>query len=170
MTTSTDMPASGWTFRNLSAKIARVGNPDWQRLGTYVTRRRHELGLTQPQVQAAGGPSAATVRNIESATQTSYRDGILRALERALKWPSGAVDSILAGGEPEDAQRPPAPTNAGHVDVDQLTAAEEFLRAIRDNENRSALLRSMAAAQLDQIAAIRAANIAEEEQSRGAAS
>lgn len=169
MTAVPETTPAGWTFQNLSATMVQVtaSEQDWRRLGTYVTRRRTELGLTQSQVQARGGPSVATVRNIERAIQDRYRDSALRSLERVLDWPSGAVDRILAGGEPKEA----APTAGfAYPGDDQLAAAEALLRAIRDNPNRSAPLRAMAAAQLDQLAAIRAADEAEEEQRRTEAS
>jgi hypothetical protein len=165
MTAVRAKPATGWTFQNLSAKMAQVtaSEPDWQRLGTYVSRRRDELGLTQSQVQARGGPSVATIRNIETAIKDNYRDSNLRALERVLNWPTGAIDRILTGGEPHDS----ATTHAGD---DQFNAAVALLRAIRDNPNRSRHLRAMAAAQLDQLAALREADEAEAEQGRTAAS
>lgn len=158
--------ATGWTFQNLSAKMAHVtaSKQDWERLGNYVTRRRNELGLTQSQVQARGGPSVATVRNIELAVKGSYRDSALFSLERVLGWPAGAVNRILAGGEPHDTR--PA-TGLTYPADDELAAAEALLRAIRDNPNRSKPLRDMADAQLAQLAAIRAAD--REEEQRGAA-
>ncbi|MFG1659009.1 hypothetical protein ACGFIY_21005 [Micromonospora chersina] len=169
MTAMRATPVAGWTFQNLSVKMTHVtaSEQDWQRLGTYVTRRRNELGLTQSQVQARGGPSIATVRNIELAVKDSYRDGNLRALERALDWPAGAVDRILAGGEPDDTAT--GDTNDDSADA-QFTAAIALLRAIRDNPNRSRPLRAMASAQLEQLTAILAADKAEEEQRSSQAS
>ena len=73
---------------------------DWQRLAAYARDRRGDLGLTQEEVAAAGGPSTATLRLIEGNKQSGYRPQILRALERALKWERGAVRAILDGGDP----------------------------------------------------------------------
>lgn len=78
---------------------------DWERLADYVTRRRTQLGMTQAAVQAAGGPSVATMRLIEGAMQRSYRGVILGRLEEVLRWVTGSVDAILAGGEPTEAER-----------------------------------------------------------------
>lgn len=78
---------------------ARAVTQDWRRLADAVIRRRTELGMTQQDVQAAGGPATATVRNIEGAHQTSYRGVILSRLEKALGWRPGSVEAILASGE-----------------------------------------------------------------------
>lgn len=73
---------------------------DWARLGEYVERRRHELGLDQPDLAARGGPSPATIRKIEGAQQGSYKPATLGALERALNWAPRSVQAILDGQEP----------------------------------------------------------------------
>jgi hypothetical protein len=57
--------------------------------------------MTQQDVQAAGGPSVATIRNIEGAHQTGYRREVLGRLEQALRWAPGSVQRILDGGDPE---------------------------------------------------------------------
>lgn len=83
---------------------------DWRRLAEYVVTRRRALGMNQDDVKAAGGPSAATVRNIEGALNKSYKPHVIGRLERALRWEQGSIDSILAGGEPTpiEAMRPAA--------------------------------------------------------------
>jgi hypothetical protein len=73
---------------------------DWQRLAEHVVSRRVSLGLTQQDVRAAGGPSTATMRLIEGALQTTYKDMVIGRLEKALNWGPGSVRSILAGGDP----------------------------------------------------------------------
>lgn len=132
-----------------------LDNADWRRLGAYVTRRRDELGMTQTDVQATGGPSTATQRLIESAGRVAYRSAILASLERALRWESGSVEQILVGGEPTPTERAPEPAKP---DIDALT---DELRRIANNPNRSAALRAMAQAHLDQLVAIRKINEAE---------
>lgn len=134
-----------------------MATPDWQRLAKHVTTRRTDLGLTQSQVNANGGPSVATMRLIEGAHQTNYRDNILGRLEQALAWAPGSVTNILAGGEPTPAETIPAPTGRGSGDL----VAE--LQAIAANPSRSKRLRDWADAQLVELAAIRAANQAEAE-------
>ncbi|MGI5274663.1 helix-turn-helix domain-containing protein [Nonomuraea sp. CA-218870] len=73
---------------------------DWQRLGRYVKERREQLRLTQHAVTVRGGPSVATVRNIEAATAERYRGSTFTQLEDALGWERGSVDAILRGGDP----------------------------------------------------------------------
>lgn len=80
-----------------------VTDDNWHRLADKVIERRTQLDMTQQDVQAAGGPATATLRNIEGAHQTSYRRAILARLERALGWAPGSVNSILAGGDPTPA-------------------------------------------------------------------
>jgi transcriptional regulator with XRE-family HTH domain len=84
---------------------------DWSYLGRLVRERRTELGLTQAEVQSAGGPSPATLYLIEAGRRGSYRPQVLRRLERALGWPAGSVRRALAGHPvPEGAEKiiPPA--------------------------------------------------------------
>lgn len=81
---------------------------DWQRLGALVSERRGDLGLTQEDVRAAGGPSTATQRLIEGAHQSRYQPVILARLEAALGWQPGSVRRILAGGEPVPVSAAPA--------------------------------------------------------------
>lgn len=145
---------SGWTFQNLSATIAVVADQvdlNWQQLGKEVTRRRDKLGMTQREVEAADGPSVATLRLIESAQKKGYRSGVLAALERALQWPEGTIDAILTG-----TAAPTGPTlNGQQPDFDQLS---RYLAGIAHNPNRDPALRAWAAAQLDQLTRIREAD------------
>jgi DNA-binding XRE family transcriptional regulator len=76
-------------------------DPDaWNHLGRLVRERRAELGLTQREVHSVGGPSPATLYQLESGHRGSYRPHILRRLERALGWGAGSVRRVLAGGLP----------------------------------------------------------------------
>lgn len=70
---------------------------DWEKLGQEVRTRRTELGYTQTDVQAAGGPSTALLRGIENATSKTLSRSKRRDLEQVLRWPRGHIDSILAG-------------------------------------------------------------------------
>ncbi len=72
----------------------------WDHLARLVRERRAELGLTQREVHSVGGPSPATLYQLESGHRGSYRPHILRRLERALGWGTGSVRRALAGGTP----------------------------------------------------------------------
>ncbi len=88
-----------------------MADRDWERLAEFARERRDELGLTQEDVRAAGGPSTASIRLIEGALQHAYQPATLRDLERALQWERGSVARILAGGDPVPGvtiQLPPA--------------------------------------------------------------
>ena len=86
---------------------------DWARLGRCVRSRREELGLTQAEVHAAGGPSPATLYLLETGQRDSYRPRLLRGLERALGWAPESIARVLAGGdallEHEELPGPPRP-------------------------------------------------------------
>lgn len=90
---------------------------DLQHLARYVADRRGELGLTQQQVQAAGGPSVATQSLIEAGTRQSIQTILAGRLEKALRWETGSVRAILAGGEPT-----PLPRRSRHPDEELPTA------------------------------------------------
>lgn len=90
-----------WTYGYLAVIMGGMATrKDWSRLAARVRERRDELGLTQEDVRAAGGPSTATMRLIEGALQESYQPAILTRLEKALEWERGSARRILDGGEP----------------------------------------------------------------------
>lgn len=72
------------------------------RLGRLVRERRKYLKLTQADVQAAGGPSTATLRLIEGGKHTDFRDGTGAALEKVLRWEVGSIDAVLSGRDPAE--------------------------------------------------------------------
>lgn len=74
---------------------------NWKLLAEHAAHRRAELGLSQIEVAQRGPLSLDRVQNIEGAKRTSYRLATLLALERALGWREGSVETILAGGEPQ---------------------------------------------------------------------
>ena len=85
---------------------------DWQRLAKCVRDRRGDLGLTQEEVSAAGGPSTPSLRVIERGQQSRYKPASLRRLENALQWQRGSVRAILDGGEPVPVAGSAAPAPA----------------------------------------------------------
>jgi transcriptional regulator with XRE-family HTH domain len=70
----------------------------WERLGHDVRARRTELGLTQSEVADRGGPSVETLRTVENNRAGRLSPRMRRALERVLRWQSGGIDAVLAGG------------------------------------------------------------------------
>lgn len=77
----------------------RVTGPDWQRLASYVVRRRQECDLPTTRALArATGITEKTIGNLEKGRLVS-RD-TLAAVERVLGWAPGSCAAILAGGEP----------------------------------------------------------------------
>jgi transcriptional regulator with XRE-family HTH domain len=93
-----------------------------ERLGRLVRERRNELKLTQADVQEAGGPSTATLRLIESGEHTAFRRSTTAPLERILRWGRGAVEVILAGGDPfpDDGELPLIP-HATTTDLHEIS-------------------------------------------------
>jgi transcriptional regulator with XRE-family HTH domain len=107
----------------------------WEVLGDAVRRRRKELGLTQADVTARGGPSVETVRAIENNRAGRLGRQSRRALERAIEWDVGSIDAVLEGGTPRPLATigavgaPLAPPPAGQEATS--TAAERFAMAER---------------------------------------
>ena len=66
-------------------------------LATALKARRHQLDLSQADVEKRGGPNAATVRRIERGEVTEVRARTIRQLEHALDWRDGVVEKIVAG-------------------------------------------------------------------------
>lgn len=116
----------------------------WRRLAEYVAKRRTQLGMTQGEVHAAGGPSVATMRLIEGAMQQSYRQVILGRLEEALRWQTGSVAAILVGGEPTPVER--TDTRQPPMDPDVLAILRRLANPDVPDEQKAAirqLLRSL---------------------------
>jgi transcriptional regulator with XRE-family HTH domain len=103
-----------------------VPEPDRRLLARHVRERRDELGLTQEEAAARGGPSTATLRLIENAADASYRPKSLRQLEQVLGWAPGSARAILAGGEPELLNHRPRDPRAP-VGADLYDAIFEYL-------------------------------------------
>ena len=74
----------------------------WENLASAVASRRAELGLTQVDVAERGEVSVDMIRNIEHVRRTPKRvkPATARALEYALQWEPGSVETALAGGDP----------------------------------------------------------------------
>ena len=103
---------------------------DWQRLADLVSERRADLGATQEDIRAAGGPSTATQRLIEGALQSRYQPVILGRLETALKWERGSVRRILAGGNPVPVSDEPAvPEPAPDLPADEADVTTNVVLA-----------------------------------------
>ena len=137
----------------------RAAGPDepgaWQHLARLVRERRAELGLTQREVHSVGGPSPATLYQLESGHRGSYRPHILRRLERALGWGAGSVRRVLAGGlplldgegerEPRRERRPGPPMLDGQLDgqlpsIDSGEWVDGFRRLPIDTRDKLAIL------------------------------
>jgi transcriptional regulator with XRE-family HTH domain len=85
---------------------------NFERLGEAIRARRAQLGMTQQEVAQGGGPSDVTLSAIEQGTPRTYHQRTKMALERALRWRSGAVESILAGEDPAGWELPETPLAA----------------------------------------------------------
>lgn len=73
---------------------------NWAALARAVTDRRVELGhRTLRSFAEAAGLSTKTLGEIESAKRSSYDRATLIQVERSLKWPPGAVQHVLDGGD-----------------------------------------------------------------------
>lgn len=88
---------------------------DWRRLGQIVRDWRDETGLTQQQIQAAGGPSTAKLRQIERGEGADTEDRTKRRLEAALGWRAGSFDTVLQGGDPVPAASVPSSQAQGSI-------------------------------------------------------
>lgn len=75
------------------------GPVNWTALARAVTARRVELGHdTQKAFAKASQISLRTINDLELGERASYSGSTLARLERALGWPAGRVDEILAAG------------------------------------------------------------------------
>jgi transcriptional regulator with XRE-family HTH domain len=95
---------------------------DRERLADRVRTRRLRLGLSVSKAARDAGISRTTWISIEEASRDTHAH-TYRAIERVLEWPEGAIEAILAGGEPVQATepaRPPRREVAGEVAIRQI--------------------------------------------------
>ncbi|TLF96769.1 hypothetical protein FEK35_27140 [Nocardia cyriacigeorgica] len=98
-----------------------------QILADAVRARRKELKLTQGEIQAAGGPSTATLRMIEGAKPVDFRASTTNPLEDALGWPRGTIADVLNGkrktveaaAQPRNDHQAPAAAGPTEADIDR---------------------------------------------------
>ncbi len=128
---SASLTAPMGIFAGASGKILPMS---WEALGDAVRQRRKELGLTQADEAARGGPSVETVRAIENNRAGRLGRQSRRALERAIEWDVGTIDAVLEGAAPRvlgtatGASAPPAPATGREA---TSAAAERFAMAER---------------------------------------
>lgn len=82
--------------------MAMTQDPDtWSRLGGALRESRERQGLTQDELAVKAGVSTKSVQDAEAGKVPKSRmPYTLAPIAKALGWPAGAVDSMLAGGEP----------------------------------------------------------------------
>lgn len=104
----------------------RKDREDWERLGSYVRRRRlepeaRERGRYFPDVRAfaaATGIHERTIGKLENGH--SVGANTLTAVEIALEWEPQSAKSILAGGEPREMAPRFAKQSSGPVLHDEV--------------------------------------------------
>jgi hypothetical protein len=120
---------------------------DWKRVARYVRERREELGLSQADVYARGGPSTASMNLLENARQASYRPVTIRQVETALDWRHGSIARIGHGGEPLlEEELPPSPSRPSSPPPNSSQdPGEELIRRIPglDEDEQEALIRTL---------------------------
>ena len=124
----------------LCVTLSGMANRDWQNLARQVKERRDELGLTQPDIDAAGGPSTAVLRRIENAQGARYQPKTIRQLEQALRLRPGSIRAALAGGTfipvdeewPVPERRDPL-LDSGGLSAEQVEMVRSYIRQLRDN-------------------------------------
>lgn len=109
----------------------------WERLGRRVRERRLELGLSQAEVDAVGGPSVGVLSKIENGRQGYYEDRVFAALERALRWPAGSCTEILHDRLPTQAPTPEQGAAGRPANDDRAQAAHERLSNAVDERRLS---------------------------------
>lgn len=95
-----------------------------ERFGTLVRQRRLDLGLTQDQVAAAGGPSDKKQTQIENGASPAPSITTQAKVDKGLQWKPGSAASALRGGVPAKLEDEPAIT---YEDIDRAVALAQAL-------------------------------------------
>jgi len=73
---------------------------DWRHLGRELAAARKRLGRTQVDVADAIGVSRTPIQAIERGGPFDKVTGTIREYARLVGWSDGAIEAVLAGGEP----------------------------------------------------------------------
>lgn len=121
---------------------------DWRRLSRFVRERRAELGISQDEVAARGGPSSVTLTKIEldrwnpSPTRAQKT---LALLDKGLSWDDGGARAAAKGGEPTarsgaaDATNPAVKDAAVEAEVLAMQQLAKLLEPLESSSRRRAL-------------------------------
>lgn len=124
---------------------------DWAHLGRVIRRWRLERGIRRQSdlataiTEAVGQISFKTIQNYEQGREPQTAPGIpdgYTLVAKFFEWPPGAIEHVLAGGEPEELDRPsPTPSQLTELaapvftlvdDARDAGAPEEMVRRTRD--------------------------------------
>jgi transcriptional regulator with XRE-family HTH domain len=113
-------------------------------LAQQIRERRERLGLYQHEVHDRGGPTVATVRQVEGCKKDRYSPDTYRRLDIALELrPGSALNTAMAGVPLRPAEEPEAVTYADPAlqKIWELPLREDIRRALialatgmRDND------------------------------------
>lgn len=87
-----------------------MSDDEVKRAASAIRDQRLALGWTQQHLAGEAGVSVATIRKLESGTQTHYRPLTVVPVCRALGLPPGSLNGLLVVGRPPDDDR----TSPGH--------------------------------------------------------
>lgn len=76
-----------------------------EEVGAIVKARRHELGLTAPDVVSAAGIDPKTYASLEDGTRWPQERTRLR-IEPVLQWEAGSIDRLLVSDDPIEGPAP----------------------------------------------------------------
>lgn len=100
---------------------------DWEAVGTAISARLDERGMTMTDLAARSGVSLTTVRELVHVLNTRRRQPrTLGALSEALGWPQDHLGKVLRG---QKSATPPDPIQQEDLAA-RLLAVEERLTAI----------------------------------------
>lgn len=109
--------------------MAKSASPEgWDNVKNRLNARLLELGWDQAELVRRSGVSDTTIRQLQTASATSYRPSTLAKVEAAVGWTHGSIDEIRRGEEPSLLERPEI--HGGHGGID-WSAVADFVRRRR---------------------------------------
>lgn len=107
-----------------------------RRLDSYMSRRATDLGLTWVDLANLAGLSREGLRKVRRG-ETELRRLTKRGIEDGLRWKPGSVDSVLAGGEPEELDDEESENSSGEPwSVDRMIEDWQQVRDEASTEDR----------------------------------
>lgn len=124
---------------------------DWARLGQAIKAARLARGFSQEKLAGIAKVSLSSVQNAESGIPRSRMPQTMGPVAAALGWPQGAIEAILAGGEPPATNWEDRPVSARQLSAEDVESIVTSAMVRSTTSTTAAEIRAAARAAVDEF-------------------